>query len=82
MQIIWSELAQAGLARHVPNEKRQAVERWIEAKLRVDPWTHGRQIPLSKNARVDVVYAGVRIRYLFDFDDQRVRILSVSRSSD
>lgn len=81
MDVVWSEFARAGLAKYVSAHARRSVEHWIYTKLRTDPWLVGYPIPVSRTARVGGVVAGASIRFLFDYDEKTVRVLSISRES-
>ena len=81
MEIVWTEFARAGLAKNVPAHARGPAERWINAHLRTEPWLAGKPTPVSPTARAGSLVAGGYVRFLFDFDDQRVRVLSISRDT-
>jgi hypothetical protein len=81
MEVVWTDFARAGLVKHVPAHARASVEQWITAKLRAEPWRVGRPTPGSDTARVSTVYAGANFRFLFDYDEQVVRVLSIAPDS-
>lgn len=81
MDVIWSVFARAGLTKHVPLTARRSVEIWINGRLRLEPWSVGNPVPVSETARVEIAYVGFYIRFLFDYDEHIVRVLSISRDS-